>query len=114
MRMSDWSSDVCSSDLGIDAAGEDTAEEVVGLQRGDQHLERRVEFDGRGRDVANAQVEQRGEEIGRASCRESVCQYVWSAVVAVALKNKTIRYKQNNRVGTAYISHRYNTATSTT
>src|SRR3546814_15958049 len=28
-------------------------------------------------------------EIGRASCRERVCQYVYISVVAVSLKNKT-------------------------
>src|SRR3546814_17975795 len=27
-------------------------------------------------------------EIGRASCRERVCQYVWLSVVAVSLKKK--------------------------
>src|SRR3546814_16701836 len=27
-------------------------------------------------------------EIGRASCRERVCQYVWISVVAVSLKKK--------------------------
>src|SRR3546814_12409257 len=27
-------------------------------------------------------------EIGRASCRERVCQYVWVSVVAVAVKKK--------------------------
>src|SRR3546814_12314550 len=31
----------------------------------------------------------RGSEIGRASVRERVCQYVWVAVVAGALKKKT-------------------------
>src|SRR3546814_11342317 len=30
------------------------------------------------------------EEIGRASCRERVCQYVSISVVAVSLKNKKI------------------------
>src|SRR3546814_14552265 len=29
-----------------------------------------------------------GDEIGRASCRERVCQYVYISVVAVALKKK--------------------------
>src|SRR3546814_12747647 len=29
------------------------------------------------------------QEIGRASCRERVCQYVWISVVAVSLKKKT-------------------------
>src|SRR3546814_12698600 len=28
------------------------------------------------------------KEIGRASCRERVCQYVWISVVAVSLKKK--------------------------
>src|SRR3546814_15236564 len=28
-------------------------------------------------------------QIGSASCRERVCQYVWSSVVGVALKKKT-------------------------
>src|SRR3546814_17537695 len=30
------------------------------------------------------------EQIGKASCRERVCQYVWISVVEVSLKNKTI------------------------
>src|SRR3546814_14224797 len=30
----------------------------------------------------------RGREIGRASCRERVCQYVWISVVAVSVKKK--------------------------
>src|SRR3546814_12048022 len=29
-------------------------------------------------------------EIGRASCRERVCQYVWISVGAVSLKNKQV------------------------
>src|SRR3546814_20734375 len=29
------------------------------------------------------------QQIGRASCRESVCQYVWISVVAGSLKKKT-------------------------
>src|SRR3546814_18373326 len=32
-------------------------------------------------------------EIGRASCRERVCQYVWISVVAVSLKKKKIQIK---------------------
>src|SRR3546814_15230045 len=31
----------------------------------------------------------RGEQIGRASCRERVCQYVYVTVVPVSLKKKT-------------------------
>src|SRR3546814_8718503 len=61
MRISDWSSDVCSSDL---FAG-----------RGD----RRASRSSRGvQDPARVagSVSTRAEEIGRASCRERVCQYV--------------------------------------
>src|SRR3546814_11493684 len=32
----------------------------------------------------------RMKQIGRASCREGGCQYVWSSVVAVSLKKKYI------------------------
>src|SRR3546814_5696258 len=63
MRISDWSSDVCSSDLGSRPVGH--VDVHVGL------LEARrldAELGGATADVA--------VEIGRASCRERVCQYV--------------------------------------
>src|SRR3546814_5799191 len=60
MRISDWSSDVCSSDLWAE-----------------------VWLEGRGwvcapgeRAVADPYPEDIYSEIGRASCRERVCQYV--------------------------------------
>src|SRR3546814_8929513 len=66
MRISDWSSDVCSSDL----AQPDIGEEVPA----------------RGRDRRGPPIRALGHEIGRvgaihhnigrASCRERVCQYV--------------------------------------
>src|SRR3546814_7946526 len=62
MRISDWSSDVCSSDLGGDRRvaavhREDILGQIVGADRQEIGLS--------------------GEqEIGRASCRERVCQYV--------------------------------------
>src|SRR3546814_8901119 len=76
MRISDWSSDVCSSDL---------------AQQGPHLVEQRVA--GRldaGRGLAGGRHRQdgvdavepgngvvaEGIEIGRASCRERVCQYV--------------------------------------
>src|SRR3546814_17727365 len=37
------------------------------------------------------------EEIGRASCRERVCQYVYISVVAVSLKKNT-KTKTSNKV----------------
>src|SRR3546814_10522216 len=60
MRISDWSSDVCSSDLRPDA------KEGAMVERGDDpcdHQRRIVARDG-GEEI----------EIGRASCRERVCQ----------------------------------------
>src|SRR3546814_4438026 len=79
MRISDWSSDVCSSDLGrvddralfrsLDHTVTLRAEERVG---NDQHhffeLPLPDSFWDGGRRTR--------EEIGRASCRERVCQYV--------------------------------------
>src|SRR3546814_13092385 len=41
--------------------------------------------------VASAQVKSAIRQIGRASCRERECQYVYLSVVAVSLKKK--RYK---------------------
>src|SRR3546814_987305 len=62
MRISDWSSDVCSSDLA--------------------HVPRQLPAIGRFREAARDSRRRRGlrgkraREIGRASCRERVCQYV--------------------------------------
>src|SRR3546814_1910236 len=79
MRISDWSSDVCSSDL------------AVALHPGDRLRDRRAALvqalgdPGAQRDdvlldqlVDGSQVHLGGvdQEIGRASCRERVCQYV--------------------------------------
>src|SRR3546814_7597927 len=77
MRISDWSSDVCSSDLRDipDAFGRGAG--------GGLHLV--VAGVGVGRQVADiGDVDDMGErppshvpgQIGRASCRERVCQYV--------------------------------------
>src|SRR3546814_14232233 len=105
MRISDWSSDVCSSDL-------------VGRRPGDRLDARRLPDPGPrphlrvevgGLDVALLDLG-RGDgvvgdvggadlgagEIGRASCRERVCQYVWISVVAVSLKKKSEQYLMSN------------------
>src|SRR3546814_5213015 len=78
MRISDWSSDVCSSDLwdedSITMAVEAARDALEGMDR--SAIERvliastTLPF----ADRQNAGVV--NEEIGRASCRESVCQYV--------------------------------------
>src|SRR3546814_14885661 len=97
MRISDWSSDVCSSDLQMAVA----AEIDVKLQRADADGQRGGEG-GQGvfrRQAAGAAMafkiegmgcragQHRGK-IGRASCRERVCQYVSISVVAGTLKKK--------------------------
>src|SRR3546814_5017368 len=81
MRISDWSSDVCSSDLVIDPVHHRDREDIVHrklaleaglrplLQERAEHPRRDAAFDQIG-------VLGREAEIGRASCRERVCQYV--------------------------------------
>src|SRR3546814_6754294 len=102
MRISDWSSDVCSSDLrrrGHDEAqpaadGEKAADDhltelvgfaplaaVPGVEGGDrdEHREAHPRV-GRDHPACRDRRAEEGElemlEIGRASCRERVCQYV--------------------------------------
>src|SRR3546814_3310901 len=71
MRISDWSSDVCSSDLvwravaAIAAALDDLEEKAVAVIRA-------VDLEILARGIAVVEDVQ----IGRASCRERVCQYV--------------------------------------
>src|SRR3546814_14707160 len=50
------------------------------------------QFHRRRQDPAPAQDHR---QIGRASCRESVCQYVLSSVVAVSLKKKTKKTRED-------------------
>src|SRR3546814_5842591 len=82
MRISDWSSDVCSSDLSIaylsgvtalnpgDLIFTGTNHQGLGpLQDGDDV---RLEIE----TVGTLCVRVRDPQIGRASCRERVCQYV--------------------------------------
>src|SRR3546814_6105873 len=69
MRISDWSSDVCSSDLLADAAyGRVAAHRANRLDVVRKQQRARAGTRGRQRRL--------GAEIGRASCRERVCQYV--------------------------------------
>src|SRR3546814_7780342 len=73
MRISDWSSDVCSSDLhqpsDSEVTGTDGTDFFV-LTEGDQLLS-----GGSGADYYFV-GKNSGKEIGRASCRERVRQYV--------------------------------------
>src|SRR3546814_19672027 len=142
MRISDWSSDVCSSDLsGCRAGNDDTMNEQDTLVDWTAFQQARSELgasfvrilgyfheDGvksvaaiedamRRADSAAlvlpahtlkgeshqfgagplALLSERIEKIGRASCRERVCQYVYISVVAVSLKKKNnISITENN------------------
>src|SRR3546814_18182846 len=128
MRISDWSSDVCSSDLrqthrlqGVDQTRAFAAVEINrrlhvilvverdfrGKQRKAVVVERlahaveHVGQRGTRQRVADAQtgetirLRERAEhdQIGSASCRERVCQYVWISVVGVSFKNKKNEYQ---------------------
>src|SRR3546814_8297121 len=90
MRSSDWSSDVCSSDLaplGLagGAAGEGDQTHIVDGRVARRKLGR-LAFGNIFQRIGAAVV--KITQIGRASCRERVCQYVYISVVAVSLKKK--------------------------
>src|SRR3546814_4921297 len=82
-RISDWSSDVCSSDLDADDRKLDPHRAKQHQQRG--QADRSVEYElARARQPAPIVAEEATRpapeealrQIGRASCRERVCQYV--------------------------------------
>src|SRR3546814_2477674 len=93
MRFSDWSSDVCSSDLPFPITGETTplllpiGRQTRALTRAAVHSivkqvfkdaadrirARGIDFESKARRVEQASAHW---QIGRASCRERVCQYV--------------------------------------
>src|SRR3546814_4766124 len=98
MRISDWSSDVCSSDLAEVTAitgakgdftltlknGETITAETVILAIGTQGNPNLMRCEGADLPHVQYQLDDPGEyvdehitvELGRASCRERVCQYV--------------------------------------
>src|SRR3546814_19862995 len=100
MRISDWSSDVCSSDLGTHAFG-------VASHRHGPEIEQELSASAGRPLVVNFTPHlmpmNRGMlasiyEIGRASCRERVCPYVSISVVAGSLKkkNKSVHITDTN------------------
>src|SRR3546814_13867652 len=97
MRISDWSSDVCSSDLGqADVAGhhravfdgftDELAKGVVdlALERAELAATGLHQFMLFGENNATPERSHVDFKIGRASCRERVCQCVYMSVVAVS------------------------------
>src|SRR3546814_4347164 len=82
MRISDWSSDVCSSDLPwtppLRSGRRVPTGPIASRQEGDQTCHRRHQT-ALLADTASASssaATARCAKIGRASCRERVCQYV--------------------------------------
>src|SRR3546814_12577168 len=102
MRISDWSSDVCSSDLILDTAKHRSvkvqADDVQittqftdgQIRRGFEHFRKTCVACHGAPGVERTEMGKglRPQQIGRASCRERVCQYVSSSVVAVSLKTQ--------------------------
>src|SRR3546814_12713131 len=95
MRISDWSSDVCSSDLImghenigyiVKAGPEFTARK--GFKEGDLVFVEHYVACGKCEWCHKGEY-RHCEQIGRASCRERVCQYVKISGVAGSLKKKT-------------------------
>src|SRR3546814_10611341 len=77
MRISDWSSDVCSSDLLVCPAGNLPAlQAAVDAGADAVYAGFRDETNARAFPGLNFDHATLREEIGRASCRERVCQYV--------------------------------------
>src|SRR3546814_12231055 len=97
MRISDWSSDVCSSDL-LEALVADgvlvsiTAGSIAGhFGKDAKRFAEGLLRDGLAQNVASdahGAGSRPPGKIGRASCWERVWQYVWIPVVAVSCKQK--------------------------
>src|SRR3546814_17681996 len=99
MGISDWRSDVCSSDLRRERGGGIGQKGLGGLRAKGfvpafgKLADLGVEIGAAAVPVVHAvRVEPEGEQllrqIGRASCRERVCQYVYISVVAVSFTTK--------------------------
>src|SRR3546814_2701944 len=81
MRISDWSSDVCSSDLHTQASqvAHVNGEFVLTTGHGELRADKLLVATGRAPNTRSLALDAAGvtvNEIGRASCRERVCQYV--------------------------------------
>src|SRR3546814_17866634 len=107
MRISDWSSDVCSSDLVRYSRDPGASEEVRDTSRAEFHFRiaevatmlllpllavslgvpPKRSTSALGVFLGIVMIVSYHKEIGRASCRERMCQYGWRSVVAVYLKN---------------------------
>src|SRR3546814_11050148 len=105
MRISDWSSDVCSSDLA--RAKRQCLDDVMtasdaAIDQNLAHPRYAIRDFGKRSNGGLGVVELHSAmigyryaigQIGRASCRERVCQYVYISVVAVSLKKEKTKYE---------------------
>src|SRR3546814_8599749 len=77
MRSSDWSSDVCSSDLIGRFPRDQRADRLhLGAAKRGQVARAACRHAGRSRMTVSRRTMLKGGQIGRASCRERVCQDV--------------------------------------
>src|SRR3546814_12819442 len=104
MRISDWSSDVCSSDLaGVSleealdttytdtrkgALKDDLSRALTNVKTGKPWADGFRTVHPTNKAALSMATDKERLEIGRASCRERVCEYVSISVVAVSLKKK--------------------------
>src|SRR3546814_15943384 len=109
MRISDWSSDVCSSDLRLDVGVSEPGlrrmrdrqpdpapvarHEPLVEPREPQHLRQRVLAGAAEQSLVEASG---GVEIGSESCWVRVCLYGWISVVASSLKKKPTTQYHNH------------------
>src|SRR3546814_19581586 len=120
MRISDWSSDVCSSDLRAGEPGEGAADGAASNRRASESVDRPLPHDGGGDDRRGPRGGSpwlparrapaappdpvvpihrpplpvpRPQQNGRASCRARVCQYVSISGADVPLKNNKQKAK---------------------
>src|SRR3546814_20442213 len=96
MRISDWSSDVCSSDLLIGVHLQENQLNVSEVKRFWLHqanlsMNHLIVRKLLGREATEEEAPVILDQIGRASCRERVCRSVEITVGAVPLKHKQIR-----------------------
>src|SRR3546814_18168935 len=92
--MSHWSSDVCSSDLAVHTRDVNSFEDMVAKAKRMALRHHMAEAGDRVIIIAGVPFKTPGSpnEIGRASCRERVCQYVKISVVAGTLQKKNEKH----------------------
>src|SRR3546814_20966713 len=113
MRISDWSSDVCSSDLPEFEAPHGPLVPTLYTLAAQQHMH---EYGTTFEQMAEVAVAMRAHaarnplahkrEIGKESCRERVCQSVSISVCAESLKKKRKTYVQKKEVASIYQRNR--------